>query len=364
MIQPAISRRECLIEAVGKQRNGKPRYWCTAHGAPATGRYGSRLSECESAYRDKVDGTSFALEADKYPGGVGLWGSVEAVIDTTGFEPERGIHVHAREEVGGDKVIDGTFDAVTLALRRQSLFDERKAFITSETAVAYYVSRFMDRDIGSLFCVYCGEAHLDAGWFAVKPHHRHLCHGCGKIFAVPESGISNPIMAMRAALADDDSKREIRRSTKSLNIRQADYPGGLQIWASNPALLWTSPKPEEEGIHVHAFDGVNSKPDPDDTFTEVVIDGVRLNEGQLRFFMAQRSLPYLAHKVVNLSCPTCGEPHCDVGEEAFMPHKRHQCHHCNAIFDTPGRRKNVVSNPFLDTIAELQRLAVNKGKIN
>ena len=355
----AKSKRDCLIEAVGKQRNGKPRYWCIAHGAPATGRYGSRLNECESAYRDKIDGPSFLLEADRYRGGVALWGSVEPVYDTTGREPERGVHVHAREHPGADKVIDGTFDSVILRLRKETLFEEPKAFITSETAVAYYIGRLMDRDIGCLFCVYCGEAHLDAGWFAVKPHHRHLCHGCGRIFSVPERGISNPIMAMRGALGDSESNRLIERSSKTLDMKQSDFPGGLQIWASNPALLWTAPKPEEEGIHVHAFDGVDPEPVVNDTFDKVTIDDVELNEGRLRFFMAQRSLAYLSQKIVVLSCPACGEAHCDVGEEALIPHKTHVCHHCDAPFETPGRRKKVVSNPFLETISELRKHATN-----
>lgn len=358
MTHPAPSRRECLIERTDNQRNGKPRYWCSVHRAPATARFGGRLDQCESAYRDGVAGTSFPLETEKYPGGVALWGSVEAVYDTTGFAPERGIHVHAREVVGGPKAIDDTFDAVALAPRRHTLFEERTTFINSETAVAYYVSSFMSHNIGTLYCVYCGEAHLDADWFAVKPHHRHLCHGCGKVFSVRERGISNPVIAMRAALGDDDSNREIHRASRMLDVRQRDYPGGLQIWASNVALLWTSPEPEEEGIHVHLYDGDKNRIE-DDTFARVVIDGIELNEGQLRFFMAQRSLTYLAGKIASLICPSCGEPHCDVGEAAFMPHKEHHCDFCGARFDTPGRRKKIVSNPFMDTVAQLRRLAAN-----
>ncbi len=266
--------------------------------------------------------------------------------------------MHARKAFGGFKVIDSTFDAVTLTPQRHTLFEERTTFITSETAVAYYVSSFMNHEIGTLYCVYCGEAHLDADWFAVKPHRRHLCHGCGKIFLVSERGISNPIIAMRRALGDDDGKREIRRASRVLNICQRDYPGGIQIWASNVALLWISPEPEEEGIHVHLYDNNQNRVE-DETFAHVMIDGIELNEGQLRFFMAQRSLAYLADKIASLTCPLCEKPHCDVGEAAFMPHKEHHCDFCGAQFDTPGRRKKVVSNPFIDTIAQLRRQAVN-----
>ena len=358
MAHPAPSRRECLIEYTGNQRNGNPRYWCSVHRAPATARFGARLDRCESAFREVAEGASFPLETERYPGGVALWGSVEAVYDTTGLPPERGIHVHARVTSGGDKVIDATFDAVALAPQRHTLFEERTTFITGETAVAYYVGNFMNHDIGTLYCVYCGEAHLDADWFAVKPHRRHLCHGCGKIFSCGERGISNPVIAMRSALGDNDSKRAICRARRTLDIRQQDYRGGLQVWASNAALLWTSPEPEKEGIHVHLFDADKRRVE-DDTFDRVTIDGIELNERQLRLFMAQRSLAYLSGKIASLICPSCGGSHCDVGEAAFMPHKQHHCEYCKSEFDTPGRRKKVVSNPFINTVGQLRRLAIN-----
>jgi hypothetical protein len=39
-------------------------------------------------------------------------------------------------------------------------------------------------------------------------------------------------------------------SKKTLNIRQKDYSGGIQIWGSNPAFIWTGKNAEEEGIQV------------------------------------------------------------------------------------------------------------------
>src|SRR5436853_5268912 len=103
--------RACSIEHVGKQRNGRPRYWCSVHQASATGRYGSRLSECEAAYRETAHQKILELNPDDYPGGVGLWGSVGPVFDTSGLAPEVGIHVHARNgDEEGSKEIDATSD--------------------------------------------------------------------------------------------------------------------------------------------------------------------------------------------------------------------------------------------------------------
>src|SRR5260370_35457750 len=107
--------RSCSIEHVGKQRNGKPRFWCSVHQSSATGRYGIRLPACEGAYLDKAE-TRKILELDPadYPGGIALWGAVDAAYDTTSLKPESGIHVHARERSDGGKEIDDTFDAVVI----------------------------------------------------------------------------------------------------------------------------------------------------------------------------------------------------------------------------------------------------------
>lgn len=351
----APSGRDCAVEAVGKQRNGKPRFWCMTHQSSATGKYGRRLERCEGAYRAADRSQATELDPAAYPGGLALWGAVKPVYDTSRVGVEEGVHVHAREEVNGDKVIDGTFSTVTLPLMR-NLFDASKALITVETAVASYVSRFLDRPMMSLFCTYCGEPHLDSEWFAVKPHKRHLCHNCGKIFPVNERCISNPLVSLRHMLRDRGETRSLEPAVEELDLKQADYPGGLQIWASNEALLWTSPEPEKEGIHVHAYaaDGVTRL--IDDTYAEVTIDGTRLDKDHLRYFMAQQALKYLDGKVVSLRC-TCGEAYFDAGEAAFRPHSDHRCKRCDTHLRSKGRRKKVVSNPFVDTVAVLRALA-------
>ena len=126
--------------------------------------------------------------------------------------------------------------------------DER-VLVTAETAVAFYISRFLDRTIVGLFCPMCNTPHLDSDWYAVKPHRVHLCHGCNRLFRQEARRVSNPLEMVRHQLGVADAPAEPVRATGDLDIRQADYPGGLQIWASNPALIWTSPRREQEGIH-------------------------------------------------------------------------------------------------------------------
>jgi len=220
--------------------------------------------------------------------------------------------------------------------------------------VQYYISRFLGRKIKYLFCTHCAEIHLDADYFAVNPHRRHLCHGCGKYFSDSEQAVSNPIMLLVEQLGDVDKPRVFKRPERWLDIDQTDYPGGLQVWASNPAIIWTAERPEEEGIHVHLYRDVGAEPTTDDTFGKVSIDGVHLDEDFVKHLMAQQALSYLTNKVVSLRCPCCGEDHFDREELAFRPHKQHLCEHCGVHFETPGRRRVVVSNPLVDILDRLR----------
>ena len=289
------------------------------------------------------------MDPGAYPGGVALWGAVEPVYNTAHVPAERGIHVHARLKPGKRKVIDHTCDAVELSVPRD-LFSEGAVLITGETAVAYYLSRFLNRQVTHIFCPRCHTPHLDSDWFAVKPHRVHLCHGCNQLFRQDVRRVSNPLEAVRHKMGDRDANRVTVRAKGDLDIKQADYPFGLQIWASNPALLWTSKRSEEEGIHVHGWERNSDDPQLDGTFRSVRIDGIELDEEQLRYFMAQNALVYLRRKVKALRCPRCQAPKFDRGESAFRPRSSHVCDGCGFEFESPGKPRLVVSNPFVETI--------------
>lgn len=317
------------------------------------------MSRCEGAYRTVADYRRFELDPAAFEGGVALWGAVEPVYNTAVAPAERGIHVHARDRVGGRKTIDQTFDAVELPVRRD-LFDHERVIVTADTAIAFYISGFLERNVVGLFCPRCNTPHLDSDWYAVKPHRVHLCHGCNRLFRQESRQISNPISMVRHQLGVPTSLAKPIRAKGILDIRQADYPGGLQIWASNPALIWTSSRREREGIHVHGWRSSNALPKIDGTFGCVRIDGIELNEEQLRVFMAQTALFYLRRKVVALNCPTCGVGIFDRGEAAFRPKNARTCESCGTYFTTERRRK-VVSNPFVTAVKKL-RIAAGKQR--
>jgi hypothetical protein len=64
-----------------------------------------------------------------------------------------------------------------------------------------------------------------------------------------------------------------------------------------------SDRAEEEGIHVHAFREPSDQPTLDETYGEVVIDGVRLDSLMVRLLMAQSALPSLKDRVLPIICP-------------------------------------------------------------
>jgi transposase-like protein len=267
--------------------------------------------------------------------------------------------VHARKIAGQKKDIDRTFPEVFLPVRH-NLFESGLQSIGSKTGVSHYISKFFGRDLVTVFCTHCGRAHLDNDYFAVKPHRKHLCHHCGREFLHTERRVSNPVVGLREKFGDTHALRRLKRAPLDLDIRQADFAGGIQLWASNEAILWTVPDEELSGIHVHAFDNATEDPVIDETYNRVTVDGVLLDEEMLGHFMAQQALKFLSNKIVALDCPRCLRPHFDKGEEAIFPHKNHICEACGHAFDTPGKRKLVISNPFLQTIQKLSETRIQR----
>ena len=82
-----------------------------------------------------------------------------------------------------------------------------------------------------------------------------------------------------------------------------------------------------------------------------------LDDGMVRYLMAQQALPELSGKIESLTCPHCGDAHFDQGEIAFEPHGEHTCEQCGGAFRASGRRRLSVSNPLLSTLVRLHHAA-------
>ena len=343
------STRHCHVVPVAKRRDGGTRYWCLQHRADATEKYGKPASRCRAANIPPISPEEiFPLEIDKYKGGIALWGAVPAVYDTTRFPMDRGIHVHTRLTVDADKEMDRTFRAVRVTSKR---LPKDGIFVSELDAIYYMATSVFGFGMKHITCSYCGYPHLDRDWFSVHAHRRHLCAGCGKHFRDNETAIGNPILGVRDACGITTQKPKL--SNRKLDIRQVDFPGGIQIWGSNAAFLWTRDRAEEKGIHVHAFKKMGPKPDLDETYGEVTVDGAKLNASMVRILMAQSALPSLKNRVLPIDCPSCHRAQFAVGELAFTPTETHTCNRCGRKFAAPGRLRKTIANPLPRLLAKL-----------
>lgn len=343
----------CNIVSVGKRRDGGTRYWCLHHKADATAKYGVPAAKCryadvpEIAIEDKVE-----IDLAKYSGGVALWGAVPPIYDTTRQPIDRGIHVHARRHPGATKEIDHTFRMVRLISGDEL---QKAATISELDAIYYMVSSIFGYPMKYVECSHCRFPHLDKDWFSLHPHQRHLCAGCGQYFRDTDIAIGNPIIGTQILL--ENIPQPTKKIERKIEIKQSDYAGGIQIWGSNSALFWTSPEEEEEGIHLHAYSDDNTKPIIDDTFSEVLIDGVRLDPLMVRVLMAQNALPHIQGRVMSFNCPECNSPHFSKGKFRFTPTALHTCSNCEKEFQSKGRLKKIIGNPLVDIISQLSKTA-------
>jgi hypothetical protein len=342
---------ECTVVAVGKRRDGGTRYWCLRHKADATAKYGKRAKTCRAAHIVALRPEEvLLLDLDKYKGGIALWGAVPAVYDTTRSAMDRGIHVHARLRPKGDKEMDCTYRAVRLMSHR---LPKDGVLVSEIDAIYYMISSVFGFQMRYVTCSYCDWPHLDKDWFSVHPHRRHLCAGCGKHFSDSQSGVGNPIIGVRDACGI--GRQEIRPSKRILEIKQGDYPNGIQIWGSNAAFLWTRACAEDEGIHVHVFGEDPNKPVFDETYGQVIIDGIELDATTVRVLMVQSALPSLKGRVRSAACPSCGESQFSDGEGAFTPADTHICVQCGTQFRVRSRFRKSILNPLpgiLERLAE------------
>jgi transposase-like protein len=326
------------------------------HTADATAKYGKPAKVCRLAHIPPIEPQEmFSLNIDKYKGGIALWGAVPPVYDTTTLPIDRGIHLHARTHAGATKEMDRTFRAIRILGDR---LPKEGIFVSELDAIYYMVSSVFGFEMRQVICSYCGHPHLDRDWFSVHPHRRHLCAGCGRHFSDDRTGIGNPISGVREACGI--KKQVTKPAGKKLNLRQAEYPGGIQIWGSNPALVWTSTAAEEEGIHVHAFDKGGKHPVKDDTFSKVIIDGIELDPQMVRVLMAQMSLPSRKGRLAAVTCPSCNASPFESGVLAFTPTAAHTCDRCGRKLTARGRFRKTISNPLIGILARLAQHAVRE----
>src|SRR6266566_1064318 len=106
MQQPDCQQTSCHITFLGRSRNSKLlRYWCRTHRRLVAS---DSISIAPVACKElDVDSPQkvLMLDVSKYLGGVGLWGALPPILNTSNVPVERGVHVHARVKPDGLKEI-------------------------------------------------------------------------------------------------------------------------------------------------------------------------------------------------------------------------------------------------------------------
>lgn len=323
----------CQIKAEVKLRNGKPNWWCHTHGLAAGAPDGNALERCPGAWLDPVE-DDMRVELDLRDGQVAVWGALAPAISIGSVPDEPGkVHVHRRRSTQAAKDIDRSYDIVVL---RSGVGE---VAIEGMPAVAYSISELSGRDVTALRCPHCGSEHIDEKMFATFPHRKHLCNGCGRNFR-DSSGpsISNPLTDVGGKLGVPTAPPPVR-AAPTLQLQAGDYDG-IALWPSNAAIFNNMTRPEEEGIHVHAWQ--QGQLVVDDTYAQVTLDGDVLDEQALRALQVQRALAEGA-PIVDIPCAGCGAAFVSPTGGYTQPTTSHTCPSCGHL--TKTRRKSFL-NPL------------------
>jgi len=308
----------CLLQVSSGFPDGTQRWWCPVHqgvcGKPAqlkeAGCNGQKACERADDPVDCVRAADIPIFCLTHPDQVcespnsycelGIWIGLPPALDTlmgNRFFP--GIHVHARKETGGKKVVDTNFPAVTVrdTTGRFPQLAGEGVTVTSPAALEYLyymenkcpVNRVLSSGAGAVprpevelvadvRCEHCKALHEDIGdHLGGTKHTENLCGQCGRDIVGPPQ-ISNPLVALRREFRREVVGTNIDPQNKELRLNSEGLR--LMMWPSTPAIFWSRDAPEIWGVHVHAFDKEGERV-IDDTFGEVHLDGKKLDRADL-----------------------------------------------------------------------------------
>ncbi len=286
----------CDFVYAAKYRHGADRWWCRTHQT----HWGTK-ADIESFAKNDVmrcaNNTQamcyvvapLTVDLDKYDE-VGIWCSMPAAISTETVKPRAPrIHVHVRPEVGGKKIVDKDFSALSVVYgSTMGLFSSKeitRVNITPPAAFEFVCGLERKLEMTCINCSTCGYPHLDLGDFGRTPHRKHFCGNCGRDSTWSKRPIiSTPLQSMHDRFAKT-VKYEIPKRELNLDERKGC---SYTIWASTPAVIWTASRPQEFGIHVHVHEGARRV--VDDTFGTVILNGRSLERASLIQSMIDRTI--------------------------------------------------------------------------
>ena len=330
----------CDIRWEVKKRNGMPNWWCRTHGLEACAPDGAALERCSGEWFAPVS-EEMQIEIDLAHGEFAVWGVAPPAISIGKVPTEPGkVHVHQRREAGGHKELDRSFDIVRI---QEGAVTE---VVEGMAAQAYALAVLAGEQVQPLTCPRCAEVHIDELMFATTPHIKHLCNACGRNFRDRSPSISNPLGGAQARLGLPEPL-PAEQVERRLEISSSEF-AGIAIWPSNRAIVNTMSRPEDKGLHVHAWshDGELAI---DETYSPVVLDGEILDEELVRLLAVQRILAENDNvPIIALGCTGCGHSIVSPTQGWLQPTTRHKCDACGEENRT---RRRCFLNPLADKLA-------------
>jgi len=288
----------CHIIPCGKFRNGADRWYCKTHqihwgvnadlaALPESGEVRCSNHLMEMSY--VVD--PLEVQFNNYEE-IGIWCSLPPALSSRPIQRRSPkIHVHKRFSGADRKLLDQDFDAIVCSYNQDlGLFQNSEIMqiqVTPPAAFEFVRSIEEGREMSCVTCKKCGYPHLDLGTFANVPHAKHFCGNCGNDSVWSDGKIvSTPLKPLH-----DQFNHSNTYVTPERSLNLDNYPGHhFEMWSSTPAVLWTADRPQEQGIHVHVYDGEGVRRLEDNTFGEVIYKGKQLNRKHLWQLMTANTL--------------------------------------------------------------------------
>ncbi|WP_211443001.1 hypothetical protein [Collimonas humicola] len=275
----------CHIVPCGKFRNGAKRWYCKTHqihwgtnadiaALPETGEVLCSNHAMQMSY--VVD--PLQVEFNDYEE-IGVWCSLPPALSSRPIvkRPPK-IHVHKRFTGKERKELDQDYDAIVCSYNQDAgLFantDITLIQVTPPAAFEFVRSLESGAHTDCVTCKKCGYPHLDLGSFARHPHSKHFCGNCGNDSVISSGKIvSTPLKPLHDQFNNSNT---YVTPDRALNLDEFEGKH-FELWPTTPAVLWTANRPQEQGIHVHVFEGDGIRRIVDDTFGEVIYRRNKLN---------------------------------------------------------------------------------------
>jgi hypothetical protein len=288
---------------------------------------------------------SISINLNEYRGGIGVWGAVAPLLrGPYPPEDEPGVHLHARKTPRREKEIDASFSKVTI-----SNGEVTQREVVEDEAVGFMFAQILQIPVTNLACESCGADLFLGRHAAISPTKKHKCMECKFVTKSDRSLVANPLADLHQHF-DLPARKDPIVLDNTLSLTNAEIAAGVEMWASNPAIIWTAERPEEAGIHVHVYDN-DGKIIRDDTFCNIEVDGVFFDIEAARIYMVQREFPNIEKHISNVDCAHCSVPILAVGLDATTPKKSHKCQECERVSKTV---KTIIPNPVVAVLKHAQ----------